>query len=203
MHLPADYPRPQVITCVNNLKQTGVCVKAWSLDNQNRFPFQVATNQGGTLEFRAPGKDGFDSNTPVHFEVMSNELNTPRLLVCPKDKVKKPSSQWRNVNVTYRLRTSADVCETNPAAILAVCPIDGNILRCDGSVIGVGGNPQSPIIKKLAALTDAVRFHERTAAALVRAAIALAISVTLLITGTALKRSRPPDQETPGRLKKI
>jgi len=48
----------------------------WSLDNNDQYPFRVSTNAGGTKEFCALATDGFDSNSALHFIVMSNELNT-------------------------------------------------------------------------------------------------------------------------------
>ncbi|SPE50259.1 hypothetical protein SBV1_1080022 [Verrucomicrobia bacterium] len=73
----------------------------------------------------------------MHFRVMSNELNTPLLLVCPKDKHKKAAADFDNLqssNVSYRLRTGTNVNWENPTEVLAVCPVDGNVLYCDGSV---------------------------------------------------------------------
>jgi hypothetical protein len=38
------------------------------------------------------------------------------------------------------LRAGTNVCDTNPHEILAVCPVDGNILYCDGTVLGKNDN---------------------------------------------------------------
>ena len=40
----------------------------------------------------------------------------------------------RPENVTYRLCTGDTVTEEDPEEVLAVCPIEGNMLYCDGSV---------------------------------------------------------------------
>src|ERR1017187_9579944 len=79
--VPRDCPKAQRITCVNNLKQIGLSFRIWALDNDGHFPFNVSTNSGGTMEFCAMGPDGFDRNAALHFQVMSNELSTPLLLV--------------------------------------------------------------------------------------------------------------------------
>lgn len=138
-----DYPRAQKITCVNNLKQVGLAFLEWSRNNDDqfpfiaKFPFNVSTNTGGTMEFCAKGGDGFDRNAARHFQVMSNELNTPKLLVCPQDKARKPAADFVNLqvgNVTYQLHSGTNISEANPREILVVCPIDGNILYCDGTV---------------------------------------------------------------------
>jgi prepilin-type processing-associated H-X9-DG protein len=65
--------------CANNLKQVALAFRIWEGDNNDRFPMLVSTNQGGTMEW----VDG--PNAWRHFEVMSNELNTPRILDCPNE----------------------------------------------------------------------------------------------------------------------
>ena len=129
--------RARRISCVNCLKQIGLSFRQWSLDHDNRFPFNVSTNDWGTLELCAPGPDGFDHNAAFHFQVMSNELYTPKPLICPKDRSKKPAvdfSVLQPENISYRLRTGTNLSLASPKAVLAICPVDGNTLYCDGSV---------------------------------------------------------------------
>jgi prepilin-type processing-associated H-X9-DG protein len=124
------------ITCVNNLKQIGLCFRILS-DDRGNYPFNVSTNAGGTLELCAMGKDGFDSNAALHLKALSNELVTPIVLICPQDSSKKVAVDFQSLgpaNVSYRLRTGTNISEANPRTVLLVCPIDGNILYCDGSV---------------------------------------------------------------------
>jgi hypothetical protein len=125
------------ITCVNNLKQIGLTFLEWALDNEGRFPGNVSTNAGGAMEFCAVGADGFDRNAARHFQVMSNVLTSPKILVCPQDKTRRPATDIANLhagNVTYQLRSGTNVSMENPQEVMLVCPVDGNLLYCDGAV---------------------------------------------------------------------
>ncbi len=67
------------INCTNNLKQIGLSFKQWALDNDDKYPMQVSVINGGTQELIASG------NVYANFLVMSNELNTPKILFCPAE----------------------------------------------------------------------------------------------------------------------
>jgi prepilin-type processing-associated H-X9-DG protein len=75
---PHGYGR-QGIACVNNLKQIGLAFKLWANDNSGKYPMQVSVTNEGTMELI---KDG---DVFVHFLVMSNELSTPKVLICPQE----------------------------------------------------------------------------------------------------------------------
>jgi prepilin-type N-terminal cleavage/methylation domain-containing protein/prepilin-type processing-associated H-X9-DG protein len=86
--------RAQRINCVNNLKQIGVAFRTWALDNQDQYPMKVPLASGGAAEyvgFRVaggpPATYGATANKGVGgmFGVMSNELSTPKILVCPAE----------------------------------------------------------------------------------------------------------------------
>lgn len=81
--LPALAPakcKCQKINCVNNLKQVGLGFRIWEGDNGDQFPMDVAVTNGGAREWMATG------NVAACFQVMSNELATAKILVCPEDK---------------------------------------------------------------------------------------------------------------------
>lgn len=129
--------KAQSINCVNNLKQVNLALRIWATDHGDKFPFQVSRSQGGTLELCQPDGEGYDRNAAQHFQVMANELNTPRLLICPADKSKQAADSFKNLeswNVSYQLRTSPQVNDTNPQEVILYCPIHHHTGLVDGSV---------------------------------------------------------------------
>ena len=67
------------IACINNLRFTSVGFRTWAGNHNDKYPFEVSVTNGGTLEIAAT------SNAWKTFQVMSNELNSPRTLFCPAD----------------------------------------------------------------------------------------------------------------------
>jgi hypothetical protein len=129
--------KAQRIACVNNMKQIGLAFRTWAIDNDGNYPFNLSTNKGGTMELSAAGRDGFESNAARIFLVMSNELSTPGILVCPADSKRQPALNFPSLqpaNVSYQMFSGPNIKETNPQEILAICPIHDNVLMCDGSV---------------------------------------------------------------------
>ena len=129
--------RSQSVSCVNNLKQIGLAFRLWAGDNGDKYPFNVSTAKGGTLERCDRGSDGYDRNSFQHFLVMTNELGTPKILVCPSDQTKSAALKFGNLqpeNVSYQVRPGPKVDETNPEEILIYCPIHQHRGLADGSV---------------------------------------------------------------------
>jgi prepilin-type N-terminal cleavage/methylation domain-containing protein/prepilin-type processing-associated H-X9-DG protein len=81
--------RAQRINCTNNLKQIGLAFRTWALDNNDQFPMKVPGVQGGASEsvgFRVvPGNVTDHRGVNMMFGVMSNELSTPKILICPSE----------------------------------------------------------------------------------------------------------------------
>jgi hypothetical protein len=129
--------KAQEIACVNNLKQVGLAFRIWATDHDERYPFQVPQEQGGTKELGERDAEGYDVNPAVHLQSLAMELVTPRILVCPADQTKVPAVDFPSLtsaNVSYKIRSGETVDEAHPGEILARCPIHGNILMSDGSV---------------------------------------------------------------------
>ena len=109
--------RAQKINCVNNQKQITLAFKQWALDNQDRYPMQVAGNGGlSTVAGDQGGASGIIGNAAgnrgdlVHgfFLVQSNELNTPKVLMCPSDN--------RSATATWQLTQTGLPAGTTPFA---------------------------------------------------------------------------------------
>ena len=101
--------------CVNQLKQIGLAFRQWSIDYNDKFPMQVSVTNGGTMELVNSG------SVWPHFQVMSNELNNPKVLVCPNDTNRTPASTFtQNLNdsqISYFVGVDAN--PTKPAMFLA------------------------------------------------------------------------------------
>ena len=82
--------------CSSNLKQTCLAFKQWALDNKDKFPMQVSVTNGGTMELIEQGIVYAD------FLVMSNELNTSKVLICPEesDRNRRMAHTWGETGLT-------------------------------------------------------------------------------------------------------
>lgn len=89
--------------CMSNLKHDGMGFRMWTADHDDAFPMRDLTN--GTAAFVA------DGNVFRHFQVMSNELSTPKILVCPTDTRKAATKfeELSNRNISYFVGLDADL----------------------------------------------------------------------------------------------
>jgi len=141
---PADVARRESIDCVNNLKMIGLSFRIWMGNHNDTFPFNLSSSAGGVAELCSRGDDGFDMNSSLIFQVMSNELAKTQILVCPSDSNKKPALDFQHLlssNVSYKVHSGSNVNESNPREVLVRCPIHGHVLLCNGGV--QAGNLQS------------------------------------------------------------
>jgi len=102
-----DKARPERINCGNNLKQVGVAFNQWAQDHSARFPMQESVTNGGAMELAQSGA------VFASFLVMSNELNTPKILWCPAAKRPKANKSFAqglaNSNINYFVGLDAEV----------------------------------------------------------------------------------------------
>jgi hypothetical protein len=112
-HHPRRKMRHTTINCVSNLKQVGLAFRMWSNDQGDKFPMALSTNDGGTQEFVVGG------GTFRHFRALSNDLGSPKVLVCPMDAARLRAldfSKLGNSNISYFV--GLDVDEASPRAFL-------------------------------------------------------------------------------------
>lgn len=102
------------IRCANNLKQIGIAFRLFATAHADGYPMELSTNAGGSKEYV-----GLVNETYRHFQVMSNELTTPKILVCPSDNRSPATSltALTDTNISYFVGLGAD--ETQPARLLA------------------------------------------------------------------------------------
>ena len=101
------------IGCVSDLKQVGLSYRMWSNDNNERYPMQVSVTNDGSMELAIKG------DVVRTFQVMSNELSTPKLLICPND-MNTYATNFATLaksNISYFVGINA--VETNVQSILS------------------------------------------------------------------------------------
>jgi prepilin-type processing-associated H-X9-DG protein len=107
--------------CVNNLRQTGLGFQMFANDHNGRLPVQVSSRDGGTAELV-----NMTNQVPInftsayrHFQALSNELGTPKILICPMDTrmAAETFPALRNTNLSYFVNAKADI--GRPISILA------------------------------------------------------------------------------------
>lgn len=83
--------RSRRAACASNLKQVGLGYKTFALDNDGKFAVQVTQADGGMSV--AEKQDAWR-----HFNTMSNELESPKILMCASDSRNTEQAQeWASV----------------------------------------------------------------------------------------------------------
>ena len=106
--------KAESMACINNLKQIGLAARIWANDNSDVLP-------SGWL-------------------AMTNELVTPKILICPSDKGHTTASDWRHfsaANVSYEF-LNPNGTDREPQVVLARCPMHNHVCLSDGSVQQLG-----------------------------------------------------------------
>jgi len=102
------------INCVSNLKQVGLAFRIWANEHDHEFPMTVSITQTGSLEYVETGE------TYRHFQLMSNELVSPKILVCSADRKRTRATNFdsfNNRNLSYFVGVDAD--ESKPDMVLS------------------------------------------------------------------------------------
>ena len=152
------------INCTNSLRSIGLSFRQWAADNDDKFPMQVTITNGGAMEWARAGLAW------RVFQVMSNEINTPKILVCSADSdgrrviattfgTANPNASWppisftNNQNVSYFAGLDSSRSQTN-------------LLLVGDSHFEVGGKALASGLQELSSERavgwTAARHHKRT-----------------------------------------
>lgn len=147
------------ITCTNNLKQVGLAFRIWGGDAQDGYPQAYSVTNGGAMEAV------LSENIAAVFQVMSNELMSPKILICPTDKKRIQATTFDrsdssigkqggnilfggNTNLSYFV--GLDAKDTQPNMFLTG---DDNLLIGGTNIYAMGGSPATSGILSLSTNT--------------------------------------------------
>lgn len=136
--LAKEKQKAKRIQCVSNLKQCGMAFRIWEGDHDDKYPMNFPSDLGGTKDFNT------GAGTYRHFQVMSNELSTPKILICPTDTrtVAVNFPRLNNQNVSYFVGLDAN--EADPQVFLdGDRNITGSSVPVKGILKLVPGDPAS------------------------------------------------------------
>lgn len=148
--------RSQRAACVDNLRLIGQAVQLWGVDHDNSPPWQVRVSEAGT---RTQGGIKVGA-TWYELSWMSNQLVTPKILVCPSDpeRIKNTAARWGNTiggygNAQYRNNATSYGIGLhsylgNPASFLAAdrnLRVDSTAQTCSLGINGVSSINSFPI----------------------------------------------------------
>jgi competence protein ComGC len=107
--------KAQLISCNGNLKEIGLSFRVWEGDHGDKYPMQTSVTNGGTMELAS------GSTAWINFAVMSNELATPKTVICPADKIRfyatNFTTDFNNSKVSYFV--SLDASDGQPEMFLS------------------------------------------------------------------------------------
>jgi prepilin-type N-terminal cleavage/methylation domain-containing protein/prepilin-type processing-associated H-X9-DG protein len=114
------------VHCLNNLRQIGISFQQFADDHQNRYPMQVAEDEGGAREAteRATNRIGFLVLASDNFAAVERELVIPKLLVCRAERRQAAENftELNDFHVSYLLATNA-----LPGSSISVLAADRNL----------------------------------------------------------------------------
>jgi hypothetical protein len=101
------------IMCSNNMKQLCLADRVWAIDNGDVSPPDILS--------------------------MTNEMGTPKILVCPSDTGRQVAKDWAsytsaNCSYEYLAPSARSGEDMEPQRVAFRCPIHGTVGLCDGSV---------------------------------------------------------------------
>jgi hypothetical protein len=129
MAVPMRYEgyRSKRAGCLNNLKQIGVSDMLFAADYTNRLPWQVATTNGGSMEYILVGYAAPHFGPIAKYNVISANG-----LLCPTDMARRPArspAQTVDANISYFVNVDATLDATAMLAGDRNLQLDGKALK--------------------------------------------------------------------------
>lgn len=139
------------INCVSNLKQIGLAFRMFSNDHTEQFPWYIPDDAQNPKGDGALGAQSITGNPPNYgsvdpnwkiFRSVSNELNSPKVLVCPADNKTRAINfnttgtgayAVNNNNAETSYTVGLDASEIKPQTILTT---DRNFPNAPGGAAG-------------------------------------------------------------------
>ena len=131
------------LTCICHLKKTGLAFRIWANDHDNAYPMHPDSPDP---TIRA---DALAGNLTRIFQVLSNELSIPKVVICPAD-TRQPAPNWESLattNLSYFVGIDAE--DTRPNMMLAGdrnLSIEGRLLS---GLVALGTNSPVSYTKEL------------------------------------------------------
>ena len=107
--------RARQVQCMGNLRQIGLGLRLWADNNGGKYPWKVDPELGGSKP-----SGSFNARVNIQFGMVSNELATTQLMLCPSDVRKVKGTNFATLaltNISYALCLEAD--DSRPRVILA------------------------------------------------------------------------------------
>jgi prepilin-type processing-associated H-X9-DG protein len=105
------------VNCVGNLRLIDRTFQMWAGSHGDKYPMQISVTNGGAMELIAAG------NVAACFQVMSNELGTPKVLICPAgtDKIAATNltTDFSNRKISYFVGLGLDANTNSPQVFLS------------------------------------------------------------------------------------
>ena len=102
------------VSCWSQERTIYVCFEIWAGEHGDKYPMQLGSAEGGAKELAAIG------NVAAIFRVMSNELWSPKVLICPEDTIHHYApdftTNFGRKNISYFV--GLDATEENTNSIL-------------------------------------------------------------------------------------
>lgn len=98
------------IRCVNHMKNLGLALRIWATDHHDLFPTDLL--------------------------VITNELGSTKMLVCPSDSARLATADWTSFSpgqISYEFLAPGGT-DADPQRVASRCPIHRHVLLSDGSV---------------------------------------------------------------------